>query len=95
MKPKKKQFNLDTFLDKAKKARSTCAFCKDDTLRETLEAFMAKKAAGETHVALNYLFDHCLVPILGAPRNPKAVYNHVRVCMGLDPTTGRPLNAET
>lgn len=90
-----KNFNLDKFLKEEEALASTCPFCKDAKLKSTLAEFMQKKAAGETFITLNRLFDRCLVPLLGAPKNQKALYNHVRNCMGLDPKTGKPLNDKT
>ena len=91
----KKQFNLNKFLETAEKETSSCIYCKDPTLRETLEAFMEKKAAGETHISLNYLYDNCLVPTFGVPKNQRNLYRHVKICMKRDIKTGKPLNDKT
>ena len=91
----KQKFNLDAFLDQAAKARISCAYCRNEILKTTLDAFMQKRATGKTHVSLNCLYEKCLVPELGAPKSLKALYNHVRNCMQRDTKTGKPLNDET
>jgi len=85
---------LDSFLKRAEKERCSCPFCKDSTLAKTIEDFMKKKESGEISISLNYLFDHFLVPELDAPKNQKALYNHVRRCLKREPTTGKPINAK-
>lgn len=87
-----KEFNLEGFLKEAETTRCTCSFCRNAKLAAVLEEFMVKKSRGETSLSLNYLFEHCLVPTLGAPKNKAALYTHVQVCMGRNVKTGK-LNA--
>ena len=87
------KFNLDKFLKQAEKDSRTCPYCNNETLRKAMEEFLDKKANGETFVTINYMLDNCFVPILGAPKNQRAIYKHVRICLKRDIKTGKPLNA--
>lgn len=88
---KSKNFNLDNFLKDAERRRCTCFYCNDKAAGGAVEAYLDKKAAGETHVSLNYMFDHCFVPIFEAPKCQRSLYRHVKHCLGRDHVTGKPL----
>lgn len=86
------QKDLDAFLASAQQPRSGCG-CSTchHVAASVIKSFMEKKAAGETHVSLEYLREAYLLPVLKYEVQRTALYRHVRRCLKRNPMNGQPL----
>lgn len=61
-----------------------------DDIREVLNSFLERKAAGDTYMSLNQFHRDFLIPQMKYRLSYEALYRHCTHCLEVDVKTGKP-----
>ena len=83
---------LDQLLEGVSPKKRKCSVCSNKKVADLIAGYLALKAAGDDRalIPLTTFYRDSIQPLHGGP-GERTVRDHVRLCLGLNIQTGRPL----